>query len=458
MIVDIKKGGYVKGLIEYHEKKVSEGKALLLYDQTLSDNKNERITTFLETAELNDHVYRNKFMHVSISFAKEDSALVDPELMVSIGNKYLEEMGINDNPVLIYEHADKKHKHFHIVTTTMDYTGKKIPEFNDHYRSQLLSRKLEKEFKLQETMYVNKFQEKLKEINSTKYRIFNALSSNNPGFIAESAPYIATEMITEIKSNKLSDHEINEKILIRGNEQLQIAQIYRLLKKHDLYYSTKKQQLKEKLHHLKEISKSRDEFLSRVEGEGIYVRKVATNNNAYSLTYGLSDLNFYVKEKDLPMNLRYDYLFTEKKITLGFDQAQQKKYLQKVINSALTRSTTLSEFENNLLSNNIQWEYASNARGVYGVSFLSKNVPNATLFKGSEISRAFSWDKISKQLSIHPGLKPNAVTPSVQAPTAGPSLPGIIQAIRGSSKASDAEEKERKRKRDQDERDNQKDF
>ena len=416
MIVNIQKGGFIKGIIDYHEKKVEAGKGQLLYDNMNTATKAEKINTYLETAELNPKIYRNKFMHIAVSFNKEDRSL-DTDQMVKIGERYLAEMGITDTPVLMYEHADSKHRHFHIVTTTMDLTGKKINDFNDHFRSQQLARRFEKELGLTPTEYTSKQEQKLQEINVTKFRILNSIASleKNPKAMAEIEPLLPTKLIEEAKLNALNDYEIQKKLLARGIDKEGINQIYRILTKHNLVERTFKQQLLDQLSQIKLLSKTRDEFITKAQESGIYVRKIV-NSNSTTLTFGLPQHNFYAKEKQLPVAFRYDYLFSDKKIELSFDREQQKNYLKRIINKALYQSKTLGEFEQKLEQNNVQFKYSSNARGVYGITFASRNVKEPISFTGSDIDRKLSWNTIAKQLNIAEPTK--VVTPQITSTTA----------------------------------------
>lgn len=399
MIVSIRKGAFVKGIIEYHEKKVRDGRGELLSNNTPASTPERRISAFLDTAERNPGITRNKFLHISVSFNLEDRK-IDSADMVKIGEKYLSEMGIVDTPVLIYEHADRKHRHFHIVTTSMNLSGKKLNDFNDHYRSQQLARKLEKELGLVETTYSKKAEQKLQEINATRYKILNSLHKleGNADALKEIDPHLSAELREYAKLNTLNDYEVQKKLLERGMDKDGINQIYRVLNKHNLVERSYKQQLTDRLNQIKLLSKTREEFLMKVEQSGMYVRKISGQGE--SLTYGLPELNFYAKERELPVPLRYDYLFTDRKLEMSFDETQQKNYLRRIITRSLYQSSNLQEFEHNLTENNINFKYSSNARGVYGISFSSNNVKEPLVFTGSDIDRkGLSWNVISKKLN-----------------------------------------------------------
>jgi hypothetical protein len=452
MIIDIQKGGFAKGIIEYHERKVEKGKAVLLNDNTYSENKDERVAAFLETAATNPAIRKNKFLHISVSFNLEDRD-INEEKMLQIAREYLQEMGITNTPVLIYEHADMKHKHFHIVTTTMDFDGKKIPEYKDYQRSQVLSRKLEKEHGLVITQYENKREVDLKEINARYYRLHKALSKELP----ERAIFELQEILTKpdmerIKKQKMRDTEIEAMILERGDPKDRFHQLYRILTKHNLIAKSHKQELMEQLTQLRLLSKDREEFLSKVEQSGLYVRKIATGNNTYSLTYGNKKSNFYVKEKDLPYELRYDYLYTGKKLNLAFDPEQQRSYLKRAVTKALRMSGSREEFERLLKQSGVSVEFQRNSRGIYGVSFISDNVKDAVEFKGSQLDRTLSWNAISKGLRETQSVKQPAEP--LETPT---DLRALGQVARELFKNQDDETTKNKRKNNDQNQDLEKD-
>jgi hypothetical protein len=176
-----------------------------------------------------------------------------------------------------------------------------------------------------------------------------------------------------------------------------------------------------------------------VEKAGIYVRKIATNNNQYSLTYGLPQYNFYVKEKYVPAALRHDYLFTGRQ--LDFDREQQRRYVRRIVLRALRESRSRESFEFLLRENNIEVEYATNARGIYGVSFRSANVREGALFKGSELDGALSWNQLQQSFEAAAGDRER--TTSSAPSVAPPRLDSLFE------QPEDEEEKKRKRK-DQD--------
>lgn len=447
MIATIVKGSYAKGLINYHEVKVEKGRAERILDTTFAQNKEQRAARILNAVNANpSKKLRNKFAHISISFAKGES--LAPEIQRQIADKYLQDMGYWNCPRVIYQHSDTKNNHFHIVTTTIDNDGKKVNDFNDHRRSQTLSRQIEKEFGLEVTEYTKQESYKLQELNSRKYKLAKAIEKIVEIPIAREklTEVLSNEEQEKIKQNKMSDTDITEMLKLRDSGDQSINQLYRLIRQHDAEYKTDKDKLRERLSYIKQISSSREDFMKNVTEQGLYIRKIAKGDNVHSFTYGIPETNFYVHEKDFPIALRYDYLFTDRKITLAYDPESQKRFLKSVVNRTLKRSSTLDEFQINLKRAGINFQYVSNTRGIYGISFSSENLKDAQLFKGSEIG--ISWNRITKDLNV--GAAPGSVPKVSKEQTAKETKPYIPKGIGKSLDTSNDDEEKKKRRKDRD--------
>jgi hypothetical protein len=392
MIVAITKGNFAKGLIDYHEKKIENGRGELILDSTFSRSKGQRIAEFIDLAELNRSVKKDRYTHISVSFSDEDQ--LDREKQLKIAERYLEGMGYSDAPRLIYEHSDTSHRHFHIVTSTIDLNGKKIDIFRDHFRNQELSRQIEKEFGLKVTEYFRQEQQKLQEINATKYSLLKGIEkiSQSPEGSGILEKVVSAEIIRRIVSEKLSNDDIKQILAERVMDGNVFNQLYRILRQSNAEYKTEKEQLRDRLNYIKTLSRSRDEFVQRCEQQGIYVRKISGESGSARFTYGNKEKNFYVVEKDLPAALRHDYLFTGKAIPKSFDESTQRKFIKRIIARCLKQSSSLKDFESHLLKAGVKTEYSTNAGGRYGVAFKSNNIKEALPTKGSEIG--LSWNKL----------------------------------------------------------------
>jgi len=159
----------------YHEKKVQEGKAMLLYNGTFSDSdRGEQVIKSLnEMVNLNLNVSKNRFFNCSINLPFFED--LPDEKFIEIASEYLSEMGYADCPFLIYRHKDKKHHHIHVICTTVNYDGEKVKDFNDQYNSERISRQLERKYDLFRVEKKGLDRKKLSEINSSKYSVSKAI-------------------------------------------------------------------------------------------------------------------------------------------------------------------------------------------------------------------------------------------------------------------------------------------
>jgi hypothetical protein len=392
MIVTIKKGNGAKGLINYHEKKIERGVGELILDSTFSNNKEQRIAEFVGLAELNRSVTTDRYTHMSVSFSEEDK--VDRETQLKIAERYLNGMGYGDSPRLIYEHNDTGHRHFHIVTSTIDLNGKKIQIYRDHFRNQELSRQIEKEFGLTITEYFRQEQHQLQEHNAAKFGLLKGIEklSHTPESRVTLDGIATPQVIAQILNEKLSNNDIKKILCLQPDAGKAFDQLSRVVRQSNAEYKTEKQQLRDRLNYIKDLSKSRDEFVQRCEQQNIYVRKIGGALGSSTFTYGVKETNFYLAEKHLPVALRHDYLFTGKVSGKSFDESKQRAFVQRIVTRCLKRSTTLIDFESLLQKAGVKVEYSTNARGRYGVSFQSANIRDAMAIKGSDIG--LSWNKL----------------------------------------------------------------
>jgi hypothetical protein len=141
----------LKSALNYNEKKVQQGDAeLILAGNFLKDKDDmtfyEKAERFERLNELNTRSQANT-LHAKVSF--DPSENLSNERMAEIAEKYMEGLGMKDQPYLVYRHTDTGTPHMHIVATLIKPDGKRI-ETNNMGRNQ--SRKtadqIEKDFGL----------------------------------------------------------------------------------------------------------------------------------------------------------------------------------------------------------------------------------------------------------------------------------------------------------------------
>jgi hypothetical protein len=151
MVAKVITGKTIRGVLNYNENKVQEGKASCLYAHNFpaevdSLNFKGKLDTFFKYISRNDKVKTNA-VHISLSFDKQDK--VNPQLLKDIARKYMDKIGFGHQPFLVYQHIDAAHPHLHVVTTNVQLDGKRIDLHNiGRNASGKARREIESEFNL----------------------------------------------------------------------------------------------------------------------------------------------------------------------------------------------------------------------------------------------------------------------------------------------------------------------
>jgi hypothetical protein len=128
MVVRIRTGKSIRGVISYNERKVSKGEARLIgssgFIAKVEDlGFTQKLKKFEYLQKLNDWVKTNT-LHISLNFPPEE--VLSDEKMAAIAKDYMERIGFGQQPYLVYRHNDTNHPHLHIVTTNIQSTRKAI--------------------------------------------------------------------------------------------------------------------------------------------------------------------------------------------------------------------------------------------------------------------------------------------------------------------------------------------
>lgn len=132
MVVRITTGKSLKGVLQYNEHKVRQGKATLLachlflqepHALTFQDKwrRFERLLAKCPQVKTNA-------VHISLNFAVGER--LTAERQQAIAAAYMARIGFGEQPYLVYEHRDAAHPHLHIVTTNIRPDGKRIDLHN----------------------------------------------------------------------------------------------------------------------------------------------------------------------------------------------------------------------------------------------------------------------------------------------------------------------------------------
>jgi len=151
MVVRMKNGKNIRGALSYNEAKVKKGMAeLILASRYGCDAAELSFSQKLQRfTNLNENCVTSSFnaVHISLNFSAEDS--IDTEKMQLIAQEYMQAIGFEKQPYLVYRHNDTAHPHLHIVTTPLKPNGKTINLHNLVQRKSEPARKtIEESFQL----------------------------------------------------------------------------------------------------------------------------------------------------------------------------------------------------------------------------------------------------------------------------------------------------------------------
>ena len=153
MIARINTGAKPAGAVYYNEYKVAHGEARYLggfnaipYER--NDLVVEKKIDVLEMYAAGNPRISKPTFHVSLAFHPDEQ--LSDERITEIGQQYMERLGYNNQPYLIYRHEDTHHPHIHIVSVSVDAEGNRISDSHQQRRSNAIRQALEKEYGLVE--------------------------------------------------------------------------------------------------------------------------------------------------------------------------------------------------------------------------------------------------------------------------------------------------------------------
>ena len=379
-----------KEIIEYHEKKVNEGKASRIYNNTGEFSACNFNHAFETLFALNPYIY-NKGYHISLNLPHNEN--LPESKFVDLAQDYLKGMEFGSNPYLLYKHTDKEHSHIHIIITNRDYDGTR---WNDKFyklRSQKLSRELEEKYDLKPTVYYKFNNENLNLLNERKYFFQKALQKALRSFSTKKdiESILSKDEIVYIYKNPLSNKDIEN---IIGVERYN--KIGSFLEKNHLFKSLYKDTLLAKLDNIYAGSSSKGDFLKGVERGGLYVRHLSDKGKLYYV-YGINDAAFYVKDKQLPMKYRYAELSRvfkgDSKYVL---ESEQKHIVYNRVMLSLKYSSTLDNFLNVLQKTGVSSKRVE-LDGKPEYIFKLKDFENPVDIRLSELSKKFNAHDIENK-------------------------------------------------------------
>ena len=151
MVAKISVGSSLYGALAYNGEKVNEGQGRLLLTHKIFDDGTGTFD-IRQAAEdfarcMPPQVRTSKpVVHISLN-PHPDDRLDDAEL-AAIAGEYLEKLGYGNQPYAVFKHEDIDRHHLHIVTLSVDETGRKIGDSFIRRRSKNITRALEQKYGL----------------------------------------------------------------------------------------------------------------------------------------------------------------------------------------------------------------------------------------------------------------------------------------------------------------------
>lgn len=132
MIARITTPASLQETLNYHEYKVRRGVAACIAENHFPYpvhlmNFYHKLDWFRQRDELNTRA-TTKIIHISLNFDPSES--FTNERLIEIATDYMQCMGFEDQPYLVYRHHDAGHPHVHIMATLIRADGSRIPTHN----------------------------------------------------------------------------------------------------------------------------------------------------------------------------------------------------------------------------------------------------------------------------------------------------------------------------------------
>ncbi|MGX5857968.1 relaxase/mobilization nuclease domain-containing protein [Dyadobacter jiangsuensis] len=151
MVAIIKSHRSAKRSCLYNESKVSLGQANLImagnYPCEPEDlTRRQRMMVLQKRLDLNERCYKSS-LHIVLSFHADDK--LSSQQLGKISQTYMDQIGLSQQPFLVYQHLDTLHPHLHLVTVTIkaDGSGNRVFHARQSF-VQNVREQIEKQYKL----------------------------------------------------------------------------------------------------------------------------------------------------------------------------------------------------------------------------------------------------------------------------------------------------------------------
>lgn len=325
MVIRILKSSASFQAIDYNENKNKIGESQLLVADNFRglDVENSRpidLKNYMNAvSNLNTSIKRKQF-HATISVKGKSKT---PEELKNYAITYLKEMGYANNPYLIYSHKDTPNNHVHIISTRVDYQGRKIDDSYENIRTQKI---LKEKFNISHERNPKKDES-----------IINIYSVNNTKQYALLWEQLGYK--TQFKNDTLSFfqtgkkvHEIKEQSIVLSTA---LSKKSNLVKSHYAKF-------------LKYSAGSRPEEFKALMHKHFGLEIIFHQSKGKETPYGYSVIDHHNK-----IVFKGSTLFPLKGILKGLERELEIHQAKQVINEILNTTIGISEFKNFLKNRNL---------------------------------------------------------------------------------------------------------
>ena len=347
MVAKISSNNSLFGTLLYNSKKIEAGEAELLSSRNVYERADGSFSMQTTIKSFEPYLIANKrtekpIFHVSLNPSPKDN-LTDEEFR-EIADKYMKDMGYENQPYVVFKHADIDRIHLHVVCVRVDENGKKLDSNFENMRSMRICRQIESDFKL--TL-------------ATKQE--------------ERTDYVAPTKPINYKEGDIKSQIGNITKAIMNNYNFQSIGEYRTL--------------------LEMFNVSVEEL-----------KGVKNGNDYQGLLYSAMDENNQkvgvpIKASKIGKAVGYDALqkkFEKSKVKIEKDKIREN--LRPIIRKAMSESTSLVDFKKRLIANKISPIFRINDAGrLYGVTFI--DYQSRTILNGSRLGKEFSANVLNEYFS-----------------------------------------------------------
>jgi len=367
MVTKITMPTAIKRALNYNEQKVKEGNAECLYAHRFlkeADRLNfyDKLLRFENLIALNQRATTNT-VHISLNFGPDEK--IEKEKLIEIASVYMEKIGFNDQPYLVYRHTDAGHPHIHIISTNIRQDGKRISLHNIGRKE---STKARREIEVKFNLVKAEDQKKRTpiEIQPAQHQI----KAGHPTPESGTKPAIAQKLRYGKAPTKRAITHVLDAILPH----------YKYASLHELNAVLR-------LYNLKADRGKEDGIIYRKKG---LLYRVLDDNGNYigvpikaSSIYNRPTLNFLEQRFEVNERLKAPF----------------KKQIKAKLDWILIRHLdTLQRFKEALEKENISLSIRENEKGVvYGLTYIDHS--SKTVFNGSDIGKRYSANGILENLS-----------------------------------------------------------